>query len=72
MPDSKPEYLVYVCANCHNIRHFKPKGDDNIYYCPVCKSEIEYIDGRIEGKGGEFSDSHDARKVIRKVYNKPN
>lgn len=43
-----PPYLVLVCPNCVNIRHFRPKGDgSNIYYCPVCKVEIYYIDGEI-------------------------
>lgn len=70
MQESKPLFLVSVCVNCIAIRHFRPKGDGNIYYCPVCKLEVCYIDGRIERKGTQFSGSHDAR-VVRKVYNEP-
>lgn len=47
MPESKPEYLVIVCANCVKLRHFKPKDSSNIYSCPVCGFEVEYCNGVI-------------------------
>lgn len=47
--DNVKTYLVYYCAGCIAIRHFKYKKD-NIYYCPVCGLEVYYIDGRIMRK----------------------
>lgn len=44
-----PPYLIYVCPSCVNLRHFRPKGS-NIYYCPVCKLEVYYTDGKITRK----------------------
>lgn len=50
MPESKPEYLVLFCPVCEEIQHFRPKGNSDIYYCPICKLEVCYRDGRISKK----------------------
>jgi len=48
MLQSKPEYLVFVCPNCVEIKHLRPKGDGGkIYSCPTCGLEFDYIDGNI-------------------------
>ncbi len=66
---NNPSYLVHICPSCIAIRHFKPKGDgSNIYYCPVCKSEVRYIDGRIERINNTMANNPYGRRGRPKTY----
>lgn len=42
-----PSYIVYICANCVAVRHFKRENDSNIYRCHICGFEVSYDNGAI-------------------------
>lgn len=57
---SEEDWIVHICPFCGHslwgnfkiLQKYIPKGEENLYYCPRCKSE--FTDNfRLKRKGGK-------------------